>query len=81
MWSDMPVDEVMVVLERLRLDLNSMSLDLLIKAAATARTSQRSLTAVSRTDRTAPDSGANFGYPLDLDLRIRIPAHLQDTLH
>src|SRR5215510_4044737 len=41
----------------------------------------RSLTTFSQTERTAPDSGAQPGLPVDTDLRIRILAHWADGWH
>ena len=42
---------------------------------------RRSLTTFSRTGRTAPDSGANLGHPMDNDLGTRILAHGPDLIH
>jgi hypothetical protein len=39
------------------------------------------LTAVSQTDRTAPDQGGRSGHRADPDLRIRILPHWLDRLH
>ena len=41
----------------------------------------RSLTAISQTGRTAPDSGVRDGHPADPDLRLRTLAHWPDTWH
>ena len=65
------VGGVTACLEDFRGDLATISSPVLV----------RSLTAISQTGRTAPDSGVRDGHPADPDLRLRTLAHWPDTWH